>query len=86
MFKFKKKKLDMIIKRKFLIVKVFIVYFQVPIFIPGIVFLMAVYLVLAPVIQNPKIEFFFAFLFICSGLLFYFPFVYMRLMPPGMGK
>lgn len=60
--------------------------YKVPVFVPGFVFIMSVYLVLAPVIQDPKMEFFFAFLFICSGLLFYFPFVYMKLMPPGIEK
>uniref|UniRef100_A0A0L8FLW4 Cationic amino acid transporter C-terminal domain-containing protein n=2 Tax=Octopus bimaculoides TaxID=37653 RepID=A0A0L8FLW4_OCTBM len=59
---------------------------KVPIVIPVIVVIMSAYLVLAPVIQNPKIEFFFAFLFICSGLLFYFPFVYKKISPPGIGR
>ncbi|XP_029638312.1 b(0,+)-type amino acid transporter 1 [Octopus sinensis] len=59
---------------------------KVPIVIPIIVVIMSAYLVLAPVIQNPKMEFFFAFLFICSGLIFYFPFVYKKISAPGIGR
>ncbi|XP_062981554.1 b(0,+)-type amino acid transporter 1-like [Elgaria multicarinata webbii] len=49
--------------------------YKVPIIIP-IVFLMAsIYLVLAPIIDQPQIEFLYVTLFILSGVIFYFPLV-----------
>ena len=46
----------------------------------------AVYLVVAPIVESPKIEFLYAFLFVLSGLLFYFPFVFFGLQLPGFGQ
>ena len=48
---------------------------QVPTFIPVVVLLISAYLVVAPIIQNPRIEFLYATIFIFSGLIFYVPFV-----------
>ena len=36
--------------------------------------------------ESPKIEFLYAFLFVLSGLLFYFPFVFFGLQLPGFGQ
>lgn len=52
---------------------------QVPIVIPWIVLLLSIYLVAAPIIQNPRVEYVYACTFIASGLLFYMPFVHYRL-------
>ncbi|KAL3860836.1 hypothetical protein ACJMK2_010900 [Sinanodonta woodiana] len=49
--------------------------YKVPIIIPIIVLLCSCYLLVAPIIQQPRIEFLYAFLFVISGLLFYVPFV-----------
>ncbi|XP_052815410.1 b(0,+)-type amino acid transporter 1-like isoform X2 [Mya arenaria] len=49
--------------------------YKVPIIVPVIVLLVSVYLVVAPIIQDPRIEFLYAFLFSVSGLIFYVPFV-----------
>lgn len=53
--------------------------YKVPIVIPWIVLLLSIYLVAAPIIQNPQVEYVYACLFIVSGLLFYVPFVHYRL-------
>ncbi|XP_071959289.1 b(0,+)-type amino acid transporter 1-like [Antedon mediterranea] len=51
---------------------------KVPIFLPIAVLLAAVYLVLAPIIDQPELEFLYALIFIFAGLLLYFPFVYKK--------
>ncbi|KAK6185293.1 hypothetical protein SNE40_007559 [Patella caerulea] len=53
--------------------------YTVPIFIPILMVLISIYLVVAPIIHEPKIEFLYAFVFVMSGLLFYFPLVYFNL-------
>ncbi|KAL4235159.1 b(0 +)-type amino acid transporter 1 [Mactra antiquata] len=52
---------------------------KVFILIPIIFALCSIYLVLAPIIQDPRLEFLYAFLFIIGGLLFYIPFVVYKL-------
>lgn len=59
---------------------------QVPIVIPILFLLIAAYLVIGPIIENPQIELLYAFLFIVGGLIFYFPFVYFKLKIKGFGK
>ncbi|GAB1606425.1 b(0,+)-type amino acid transporter 1-like [Argonauta hians] len=56
--------------------------YRVPIFIPVLVILGSVYLIVTPIILNPRIEFFYAFMFVLSGLLVYFPFVHYKLRVP----
>eukprot|EP00057_Strongylocentrotus_purpuratus_P025154 XP_011679628.1 PREDICTED: b(0,+)-type amino acid transporter 1 isoform X2 [Strongylocentrotus purpuratus] len=51
---------------------------KVPIVLPIIVLIAAVYLVIAPIIEEPALEFLYAFLFILSGLIFYLPFVFYK--------
>ncbi len=48
--------------------------------------LASAYFVVAPVIDDPAIEFLFAFIFIVAGLILYFPFVYFKKELPFMGK
>ena len=49
--------------------------YKVPIIVPILVLLFSCYLVIAPIVQNPRIEFLYASLFMFSGLVFYVPFV-----------
>ncbi|GAB1609263.1 b(0,+)-type amino acid transporter 1-like [Argonauta hians] len=58
--------------------------FKVFLPVPILMLLIAVYLVVAPIIQNPDMGFLYAFLIIISGLVFYFPFVLFKLRLPGM--
>ncbi|XP_069314653.1 B(0,+)-type amino acid transporter 1 [Eulemur rufifrons] len=51
---------------------------QVPIAIPILVTVIAVFLVLAPIISAPAWEYLYCVLFILSGLIFYFLFVYYK--------
>ena len=53
--------------------------FQVFILIPIIFVLVSIYLVIGPIIEDPKIELLYAFLFIVGGLVFYFPLVVFKL-------
>ncbi|XP_065443682.1 b(0,+)-type amino acid transporter 1-like isoform X2 [Chrysemys picta bellii] len=55
--------------------------YKVPIIIPIIVLIASVYLVLAPVIDQPQIEFFYVILFILSGIIVYFPLVHYKRHP-----
>jgi len=47
---------------------------------------MSIYLTVSPIIQTGRITFFYAILFIISGLFVYFPFIYFRLKLPYIGK
>ena len=49
-------------------------------------FLCCVYLVIGPIIDEPKIEFLYAGIFVISGLILYFPFVHFKLKIPGTGE
>ncbi|XP_002941804.3 b(0,+)-type amino acid transporter 1 [Xenopus tropicalis] len=46
------------------------------------VVLVAAFLVLAPIIQSPKVQYFYALLFMLSSMIIYFPFVYFKLRVP----
>uniref|UniRef100_A0A8D2JSL8 b(0,+)-type amino acid transporter 1 n=1 Tax=Sciurus vulgaris TaxID=55149 RepID=A0A8D2JSL8_SCIVU len=54
---------------------------QVPTFIPVVMLLASLYLVLAPIIDNPQMEFLYVFLFLLSGFLVYFLFIYFQCQP-----
>ncbi|XP_077888319.1 B(0,+)-type amino acid transporter 1 isoform X1 [Ictidomys tridecemlineatus] len=51
---------------------------KVPIFIPILVTFISMFLVLAPIISRPAWEYLYCVLFILSGLIFYFLFVYYK--------
>ncbi|XP_045149798.1 B(0,+)-type amino acid transporter 1 isoform X1 [Echinops telfairi] len=51
---------------------------KVPIVIPILVTVISVFLVLAPIISEPALEYLYCVLFILSGLIFYFLFVYYK--------
>ncbi|XP_048742291.1 b(0,+)-type amino acid transporter 1-like isoform X2 [Ostrea edulis] len=53
-------------------IKIFILF-------PIIFLLCSLYLVVAPIIQDPRVEFLYAFLFIIGGLLLYIPFVHFKI-------
>ncbi|XP_054584045.1 b(0,+)-type amino acid transporter 1-like [Eptesicus fuscus] len=55
--------------------------YKVPTVIPVVVLLASLYLVLAPIIDHPQIEFLYIFLFLLSGFLVYFLFVYFQHQP-----
>lgn len=54
----------------------------IPIFVLGI----SVYLIVAPIIDKPQIEYLYAAGFIAAGMFFYLPFVKYRYVPKFMGK
>lgn len=60
--------------------------YKVPIIIPLLVLVISAYLVAAPIIDKPQIEYLYAVLFILAGLIFYVPFVRMGFQPGFMGK
>ncbi|KAF7704631.1 b(0,+)-type amino acid transporter 1-like [Silurus meridionalis] len=60
--------------------------YKVPIFVPILVFLVAVFLVLAPIIDKPQLEYLYVTLFILSGALVYFPFIHFKLCPGLLDK
>ncbi|KAK5624215.1 hypothetical protein CRENBAI_000033 [Crenichthys baileyi] len=51
---------------------------KVPVFIAGIVALVSIYLVLAPIIDKPEWEYLYCTIFIFGGLILYFPLVYWK--------
>ncbi|XP_071092211.1 b(0,+)-type amino acid transporter 1-like [Haliotis cracherodii] len=60
--------------------------YKVPIPIPIIMLLVSLYLVIAPIVEDPQIEFLYAFLFVMGGLIFYIPLVHFNLKVPGFDK
>lgn len=60
--------------------------YKVPLIIPITVLLFSCYLVVAPILQNPRIEFLYASMFILSGLVFYVPFVVYKIRFPYMAN
>ncbi|XP_026988787.2 b(0,+)-type amino acid transporter 1 isoform X3 [Tachysurus fulvidraco] len=51
---------------------------KVPIVIPAVVVVVSIYLVLAPIIDKPELEYLYCTVFILGGLIIYFPFVYYK--------
>ncbi|XP_045194603.2 b(0,+)-type amino acid transporter 1-like [Mercenaria mercenaria] len=50
--------------------------YKVPIVIPVIVLIIGLYLTISPIIQTGRITFFYAIMFMLSGVIVYFPFIY----------
>ena len=48
--------------------------------------LISIFLVVAPIAQDPQIEYLYASLFVLSGLLVYIPFVHYKVHFSGMGR
>ncbi|XP_073322986.1 b(0,+)-type amino acid transporter 1-like [Pagrus major] len=60
--------------------------YRVPIILPILVLLAAIFLVLAPIIDDPQIEYLYVTLFIVSGAIIYVPFVHYKLCPELLTK
>uniref|UniRef100_A0A671Q7E5 b(0,+)-type amino acid transporter 1 n=1 Tax=Sinocyclocheilus anshuiensis TaxID=1608454 RepID=A0A671Q7E5_9TELE len=60
--------------------------FKVPIIIPILVLLAAVFLVLAPIIDDPQIEYLYVTLFMLSSIVIYIPFIHLKLFPGLLNK
>uniref|UniRef100_A0A0A9Z178 B(0,+)-type amino acid transporter 1 n=1 Tax=Lygus hesperus TaxID=30085 RepID=A0A0A9Z178_LYGHE len=60
--------------------------YKVPIIIPIVVLAISLYLIVAPIIDTPQIEYLYATFFILGGLVFYVPFVYYGYTSPWMEK
>ncbi|XP_049597160.1 b(0,+)-type amino acid transporter 1 isoform X2 [Syngnathus scovelli] len=60
--------------------------YRVPIILPILVLIAAVFLVLAPIIDDPQIEYLYVTLFIFSGVLIYIPFIHYKLCPNLLTK
>ncbi|XP_069698629.1 b(0,+)-type amino acid transporter 1 isoform X1 [Periplaneta americana] len=58
--------------------------YKVPLIIPVVVLVISVYLIVAPIIDKPQIEYLYAALFIVAGLIFYIPFVHYAIVPSFM--
>lgn len=52
---------------------------KLPIVIPILFLLCAIYLVVAPIVEDPQIQFLYAAIFVVGGLLFYIPLVHFKL-------
>merc|ERR1712210_228576 len=50
--------------------------YKCPIIIPVIVLIISVYLVIAPIVDNPQIEYLYSILFMVFGAIIYLPFVH----------
>ncbi|XP_078503535.1 b(0,+)-type amino acid transporter 1-like [Lissotriton helveticus] len=55
--------------------------YKVPIIVPVLFLIISIYLILAPVIDSPQIEFLYVFLFALSGIILYIPLVHYKLQP-----
>ncbi|XP_055909911.1 b(0,+)-type amino acid transporter 1 isoform X1 [Eupeodes corollae] len=60
--------------------------YKVPLIIPVLVLVVSAYLVVAPIIDKPQIEYLYALGFIFAGLIFYVPFVKLGMTPRFMRK
>ncbi|XP_059164936.1 b(0,+)-type amino acid transporter 1-like [Physella acuta] len=56
--------------------------YRVPLVIPIVMILISIYLVIAPIVQDPRIEFLYATIFIFGGTIFYIPFVHFKKKAP----
>ncbi|XP_072314163.1 b(0,+)-type amino acid transporter 1 isoform X2 [Eucyclogobius newberryi] len=60
--------------------------YRVPLILPVIVIIAAVFLVLAPVIDSPQIEYLYVALFIFSGVIVYIPLIHYKVCPSLLTK
>ncbi|XP_020498756.1 b(0,+)-type amino acid transporter 1 isoform X1 [Labrus bergylta] len=60
--------------------------YKVPIILPILVLIAAVFLVLAPIIDDPQIEYLYVALFVLSGAILYVPFIRYKLCPGLLTK
>ena len=48
--------------------------------------MISVYLVIGPIVDDPKLEYLYAMAFMVAGAVVYIPFVHFRYVLPGMGE
>ncbi|KAF3701479.1 b(0,+)-type amino acid transporter 1 [Channa argus] len=60
--------------------------YKVPIILPILVLLAAIFLVLAPIVDDPQIEYLYVTLFMFSGVLIYIPFIHYKFCPGLLTK
>ncbi|KAG1680681.1 b(0,+)-type amino acid transporter 1 [Nymphon striatum] len=60
--------------------------YKVPLIIPVIVLVISVYLVIAPIVDKPTVEYVYATAFMVAGIVFYIPFVHFKVKVCYMGK
>lgn len=60
--------------------------YKCPLVIPVLVLIISAYLIVAPIIDKPQIEYLYAAGFISAGMLVYLPFVKFGYVPKFMGK
>uniref|UniRef100_A0A3Q3VWN8 b(0,+)-type amino acid transporter 1 n=1 Tax=Mola mola TaxID=94237 RepID=A0A3Q3VWN8_MOLML len=60
--------------------------YRVPIILPILVVIAAIFLVLAPIIDNPQLEYLYVTLFILSGAIIYIPFIHYKICPGLLTK
>jgi len=61
-------------------------YLQIFLLIPAICFITSLYLIVAPIIENPSLAYLYAGIVILAGLIFYFPFIFFKKVPPFMSE
>ena len=59
---------------------------QVPIVVPIIVLVFSIFLVIAPIVENPKLEYAYSVAFMVFGASLYVPFVKYKLRLPFIGE
>ncbi|XP_046560366.1 b(0,+)-type amino acid transporter 1-like isoform X1 [Haliotis rubra] len=59
---------------------------KIPILIPIIFMLLCLFLVVAPIVDNPRVELLYAVAFVVGGLIIYFPLIYFNLKPRWFEK
>ncbi|KAG1680678.1 b(0,+)-type amino acid transporter 1 [Nymphon striatum] len=59
--------------------------YKVPLIIPVIVLVISVYLVIAPIVDKPTVEYVYATAFMVAGIVFYIPFVHFKVKVCYMG-
>lgn len=58
--------------------------YKVPLIIPSLVLVISIYLIIGPIIDNPRVEYLYAGMFILGGMIFYVPFVKYQIKTPCM--
>ena len=61
-------------------------YMKVPIVVPIIVLVFSIFLVIAPIVDNPKLEYAYSIAFMLFGASLYVPFVKYKLRLPFIGE
>ena len=63
-----------------------LMYMKVPIVVPIIVLVFSIFLVIAPIVDNPKLEYAYSIAFMLFGASLYVPFVKYKLRLPFIGE